>query len=271
MEVREAIAKARKDAGLTQEQLAGKLYVTRQAVSRWETGESEPGIDMRKAIAKELGVPAVSLLGLPDEPACQCCGTPFSVPNMPFGTNDDGSENEDYCKWCYENGSFTSSGLDEIIEHNAPFLMEATGYTREEAVSFMGIVLPSLKRWAGLANENKAGNAKRSKLYACPTCGNIAWSMGEASVSCCKNALEPLASRNAPEGFATKSYTDGCDIVELKSPMTKDDYIVFVAAITDDWVRIKRLYPQQDPVASFFRQGHSRFYAYCSSGVLYEI
>ena len=65
MEVREAIAKARKDAGLTQEQLAGKLYVTRQAVSRWETGESEPGIDMRKAIAKELGVPAVSLLVLP--------------------------------------------------------------------------------------------------------------------------------------------------------------------------------------------------------------
>ena len=52
MKVSEAIAKARKDAGLTQEQLAGRLYVTRQAVSRWETGESEPGIDMRKAIAK---------------------------------------------------------------------------------------------------------------------------------------------------------------------------------------------------------------------------
>ena len=85
------------------------------------------------------------------------------------------------------------------------------------------------------------------------------------------NTLEPLASRNAPEGFATKSYIDGCDIVELKSPMTKDDHIVFVAAVTDDSVRIKRLYPQQDPVASFFRQGHSRFYAYCSSGVLYEI
>ena len=101
MKVSEAIAKARKDAGLTQEQLAGRLYVTRQAVSRWETGESEPGIDMRKAIAKELGVSAVSLLGLPDEPACQCCGTPFSVPNMPFGTNEDGSENKDYCKWCY--------------------------------------------------------------------------------------------------------------------------------------------------------------------------
>ena len=38
MKVSEAIAKARKDAGLTQEQLAGRLYVTRQAVSRWETG-----------------------------------------------------------------------------------------------------------------------------------------------------------------------------------------------------------------------------------------
>ena len=88
---------------------------------------------------------------------------------MPFGTNEDGSENKDYCKWCYEDGSFTSGGLDEIIEHNAPYLMEATGYTREEAVSFMGIVLPSLKRWATTANDNKAGNTKRSKLYACPS------------------------------------------------------------------------------------------------------
>ena len=93
MSVGETILTARKNAGLTQEQLAAKVYVTRQAVSRWETGESEPGIDMRKAIAKELGVSAVSLLGLPEEPACQCCGTPFSVPNMPFGTNEDGSEN----------------------------------------------------------------------------------------------------------------------------------------------------------------------------------
>ena len=50
MKLNETIAKARKRKGLTQEQLAQKLYVTRQAVSRWERGEVVPGIDMLKLI-----------------------------------------------------------------------------------------------------------------------------------------------------------------------------------------------------------------------------
>ena len=146
MEVGKTIQNARRNAGLTQEQLAVKVYVTRQAVSRWETGESEPSIDMRKLLASVLDVPVTDLFDLPDAPACQCCGTPFDVPNMPFGTDADGTENPDYCGWCYQGGEFTSAGLDEIIERNVPFLMEATGYTAEEAVSFMGAVLPTLKR-----------------------------------------------------------------------------------------------------------------------------
>lgn len=271
MKVNEAISLARKAAGLTQEQLASCVYVTRQAVSRWETGESEPSIDMRKMLAEVLGVPVVDLLDLPDEPACQCCGTPFSVPNMPFGTNADGSENPDFCAWCYDHGTFTSDGLDEIIERNAPFLMQATGYTQEEAVSFMGALYPSLKRWASTANENRSANAKRSKLYVCPDCSNILWSMGSANMSCCGNALVPLVAVSCPEGFAIKTYADGCDVVTLNSPMTKEDYVTFVAAIGDDLVRIKRLYPQQEALAIFFRQGPCTFYACCSNGTLYRL
>ena len=147
MRVGDAIHAARKRAGLTQEQLASKVFVTRQAVSRWETGDSEPGIDMRKLLSAALDVPMADLLGLPDSPACQCCGTPFDVPNMPFGTNADGTENPDYCGWCYQDGEFTGGGLDEVIERNAPYLMQATGYSQEEAVSFLGALLPTLKRW----------------------------------------------------------------------------------------------------------------------------
>lgn len=54
MKLNETIAEARKRKGLTQEQLAQKLYVTRQAVSRWERGEVVPGIDMLKLIAITL-------------------------------------------------------------------------------------------------------------------------------------------------------------------------------------------------------------------------
>ena len=122
MGVGKAILDARKNAGLTQEQLAAKVYVTRQAVSRWENDDSEPSIDMRKLLASVLEVPVTYLFDLPDAPTCQCCGTPFDIPNMPFGTNADGSENRDYCGWCYQNGKFTSSGLDEIIERNVPYL-----------------------------------------------------------------------------------------------------------------------------------------------------
>ena len=127
MGVGEAIQSARKKAGLTQEQLAAKVYVTRQAVSRWETGESEPGIDMRKLLASVLDAPIRELLDLPDAPACQCCGTPFDIPNMPFGTNADGTENPDYCGRCYKDCGATTVRLAEMIERHAPYPMIDTG------------------------------------------------------------------------------------------------------------------------------------------------
>ena len=147
MAIKDKLAQLRKDRGLTQEELAAKLYVTRQAVSRWETGETTPGIDMTKLIAGALGVPVFQLLDISQEPACQCCGAPFSVPNMPKGTNANGNENPDYCKWCYDEGRFADETMDDVIEHSAPYLAEAMGISLDEAVSFMGALLPSLGRW----------------------------------------------------------------------------------------------------------------------------
>ena len=51
MAIKDVLPQLRRDRGLTQQELAAKLYVTRQAVSRWETGETEPGIDMTKLLA----------------------------------------------------------------------------------------------------------------------------------------------------------------------------------------------------------------------------
>lgn len=272
MAIGEMIQDARRKAGLTQEQLAAKVYVTRQAVSRWENGDSEPGIDMRKLLASALDVPVVELFDLPDAPACQCCGTPFDVPNMPFGTNADGTENPDYCGWCYQDGEFTSGGLDEIIERNVPYLVQATGYTAEEAVSFMGAVLPTLKRWSGVVNRNVAANLKKGTFYVCPDCANIVWSSGEAAVSCCGNALEPLqAKKEVGELAAMVEVSDGCQRVSIDHPMTKDDHLLFIAAVGDDLVRIKRLYPEQEARAEFWLQGPCKLYAYGSTCGLVEL
>lgn len=51
METRQVILQLRTAKGLSQEELAEKVYVTRQAVSRWETGETVPNT--------ETAVPAV--------------------------------------------------------------------------------------------------------------------------------------------------------------------------------------------------------------------
>ena len=147
MTIKDVLPQIRKERGLTQEELAHKVFVTRQAVSRWETGETTPSIDMTKLLATVLDVPVMRLLDLPQEPACQCCGTPFSVPNMPKGTDADGTENPNFCKWCYDEGKFASMTMDEVIETSAPYLMQATGVSLDEAVSFMGALLPTLDRW----------------------------------------------------------------------------------------------------------------------------
>lgn len=55
----------RKKQGLTQQQLADRLHVVRQTVSKWEKGESAPDGDMLPAVAEALGVPLEELMGLP--------------------------------------------------------------------------------------------------------------------------------------------------------------------------------------------------------------
>ena len=146
VELNEKITEARKRKGLTQEQLAAKLYVTRQAVSRWERGEVVPGIDMLKLIASVLGEPIVHLLDMPEH-HCESCGMILTPGD--YGTSANGNKDEHWCKWCYQNGEYTyETTMEAMIEDCAPRLAENTGMTNDEAVSLMGAVLPHLKRWS---------------------------------------------------------------------------------------------------------------------------
>ena len=52
----------RKELGLTQEELAQKLFVTEKAVSRWETGRGTPDISLLIPLAKILNVDVSELL-----------------------------------------------------------------------------------------------------------------------------------------------------------------------------------------------------------------
>ncbi|MBQ5973245.1 MAG: helix-turn-helix domain-containing protein [Oscillospiraceae bacterium] len=61
----ENLKAVRKSKGLSQEELAAKLYVVRQTVSKWEKGLSVPDSDMLIAISEALETPVSALLGEP--------------------------------------------------------------------------------------------------------------------------------------------------------------------------------------------------------------
>ena len=105
METKEVLLNLRKKRGLTQEQMAEMLFVTRQAVSRWENGETTPDTDTLKLISRTFDVSINTLLGAPRQLFCQCCGMPLD--DSSISREPDGTFNEDYCKWCYHEGEFT--------------------------------------------------------------------------------------------------------------------------------------------------------------------
>ena len=62
MSFQENLIRARKARGMTQEELAARLSISRQAVSKWETGTADPSTSNLLALAKLFGVPAEELL-----------------------------------------------------------------------------------------------------------------------------------------------------------------------------------------------------------------
>ena len=70
MEPKEILLELRTKHGLSQEQLAEKVHVTRQAVSRWETGETVPNTETLKLLSSLFDVSINTLLGSPRQLIC---------------------------------------------------------------------------------------------------------------------------------------------------------------------------------------------------------
>ena len=96
METKDVILQLRTQKGLSQDELAEKIMVTRQAVSRWENGETVPNTETLKLLSQEFDVSINTLLGAPRQLVCQCCGMPLE--DAIISHNSDGTPNEDYCK-----------------------------------------------------------------------------------------------------------------------------------------------------------------------------
>ncbi len=138
MQTKDILQELRKKHNLTQDELAEKVFLTRQAVSRWEAGETVPNVETLKLLSKLYDVSINTLLGSPQKLICQCCGMPLD--DSSISREPDGSFNEEYCKWCYTNGEFVYKDIDSLLD----FLVEHMHGDRAEFEKHLRM----LKHWA---------------------------------------------------------------------------------------------------------------------------
>ena len=146
MAVCEILKNLREQHHLTQEQVADRVLVTRQAVSRWETGETQPNTETLKLLSLEYGVSINTLLGSPRTLVCQCCGMPLSEDSM-ISREPDGSFNEDYCKWCYTDGKYAYQTKEALLDFLVGHMPNPENRPENERRSMYDGFLSRLKHW----------------------------------------------------------------------------------------------------------------------------
>ncbi len=144
METKDVLHELRVKNGLSQDELAEKVFVTRQAVSRWENGETVPNTETLKRLSRVFNVSINTLLGSPRKLVCQCCGMPLE--DAILSHEKDGAINEEFCQWCYADGTFTYHDMDDLIDVCVGH-MATDGFSEEQARSYMKQLLPTLDYW----------------------------------------------------------------------------------------------------------------------------
>ena len=160
MSTQDVIYELRTKNGLSQDDLAEKVFVTRQAVSRWENGETVPNTETLKLLSKLFNVSINTLLGSPRKLVCQCCGMPLE--DSILSHEKDGSLNEDYCQWCYADGTYTYSDMDDLIDVCVGH-MARDGFSEEQAREYMKQMLPTLAYWKRYEELSDGGEFEQFK------------------------------------------------------------------------------------------------------------
>ncbi len=155
METKDIILELRSKNGLSQDELAEKVYVTRQAVSRWETGETTPNTETLKLLSKLFDVSINTLLGSPHKLICQCCGMPLE--DAIISKEVDGFFNEEYCKWCYADGEYMYHNMDDLIDICVKHMANEQ-FSPDQVRTHMKDMLPKLNYWKHY--KNLAGKEK---------------------------------------------------------------------------------------------------------------
>ena len=182
------IRRLRESKGMTQGELAERLFISGKTVSKWETGQGFPDISLIEPLAKALGISVIELL----------------------------------------------SGED-------------------------------------IRNTNRSFNMARGKLYVCPVCGNVIRATGEALISCCGITLPPTQAEPCDGEHEIRIETAEDEYhVTLDHPMSKEHYISFIAAVSDNGMQFIKLYPEGSAEARFKISRVLKIYAYCNRHGLFQ-
>ncbi|MBQ9960467.1 MAG: helix-turn-helix domain-containing protein [Firmicutes bacterium] len=149
MDTKDIILELRTKKGMSQDDLAEKVFVTRQAVSRWENGDTIPNTETLKLLSKLFDVSINTLLGSPRKLVCQCCGMPLEDSDISKET--DGFFNEEYCKWCYADGEYMYHDMDDLIDVCVNH-MANEHFTPDQVREYMKDMLPKLDYWKKYKN-----------------------------------------------------------------------------------------------------------------------
>lgn len=144
MDTKDVLYQLRSKKGLSQDALAEKLHVTRQAISRWETGETTPNIDTLKQLSRLYDVSINTLLGSPRKLVCQCCGMPLE--DSILSREPNGTINEDYCQWCYAEGEFVYKDMGSLLAFLCDH-MANDQWPADQVRAYLSTMLPTLAHW----------------------------------------------------------------------------------------------------------------------------
>jgi len=85
----------------------------------------------------------------PQGPFCQSCAMPMLKPDD-FGTNAEGSKNEEYCYYCFQKATFTEPNItmEEMIEKCSAIMKQMN--IPETQIDQTKQCIPMLKRWRAI-------------------------------------------------------------------------------------------------------------------------
>lgn len=141
----------------------------------------------------------------------------------------------------------------------------------QELADVLQIDVSSILEGQLAINPKSNGNMKNTRYYVCPICDNVVTSINDIALSCCGKQLEVLYPKVDKDSKIVHQMIEDDLYITIDHPMTKDNYIPFIAYTTGDKLYFNKLYPEQEAAIYFKYRGHGNIYVYCKKeGLLHK-